>query len=194
MVCGPALDQSCDALPTHHSCVDAVPKKRGPKTDVLEALLKRVDGLEAKLKEKNAEDGTEPTAESSEAQTIESEDAGSAEASEPPPKRLASVSEKSLSRSAEAAFASVPPAPVYDCTPLNAQAETNRRCSEQPITATIPTETLINAYFTTGHGKPYFILDESAVRQRLQLGQCPQYLVDAMCSTVAKLVKHISPC
>lgn len=29
-----------------------MPKKRGPKTDVLEALLKRVDGLEAKLKEK----------------------------------------------------------------------------------------------------------------------------------------------
>jgi len=28
---------------------DAVPKKRGPKTDVLEALLKRVDGLERQL-------------------------------------------------------------------------------------------------------------------------------------------------
>jgi hypothetical protein len=42
--------------------VDAVPKKRGPKTDVLEALLKRVDGLEAKLKEKNAtESPTTPT-------------------------------------------------------------------------------------------------------------------------------------
>jgi hypothetical protein len=27
-----------------------VPKKRGPKTDVLEALLKRVDGLEKRLK------------------------------------------------------------------------------------------------------------------------------------------------
>jgi len=43
--------------------VDAVPKKRGPKTDVLEALLKRVDGLEAKLKEKKTEPLT-PTAES----------------------------------------------------------------------------------------------------------------------------------
>ena len=28
---------------------DAIPKKRGPKTDVLEALLKRVDGLEKRL-------------------------------------------------------------------------------------------------------------------------------------------------
>jgi hypothetical protein len=30
---------------------DAVPKKRGPKTDVLEALVKRIDGLEKKLSE-----------------------------------------------------------------------------------------------------------------------------------------------
>lgn len=30
--------------------IDAIPKKRGPKTDVLEALLKRVDGLERRLK------------------------------------------------------------------------------------------------------------------------------------------------
>lgn len=38
-----------------------MPKKRGPKTDVLEALLKRVDGLEAKLKEKNADSPTTPS-------------------------------------------------------------------------------------------------------------------------------------
>ena len=36
---------------TESSLIDAVPKKRGPKTDVLEALLKRVDGLERRLKE-----------------------------------------------------------------------------------------------------------------------------------------------
>lgn len=39
-----------------NSAADAVPKKRGPKTDVLEALLKRVDGLEAKLREKGEDD------------------------------------------------------------------------------------------------------------------------------------------
>lgn len=46
--------------------VDAVPKKRGPKTDVLEALLKRVDGLEQKLKEKKEDpssDDASPTQE-----------------------------------------------------------------------------------------------------------------------------------
>jgi len=35
---------------------DAVPKKRGPKTDVLEALLKRVDGLERRLKDEKKSD------------------------------------------------------------------------------------------------------------------------------------------
>ena len=49
---------------------DAVPKKRGPKTDVLEALLKRVDGLEAKLKEKK----TESTSSTSEGAAPESTD------------------------------------------------------------------------------------------------------------------------
>lgn len=46
----------------HLPCIDAVPKKRGPKTDVLEALLKRVDGLEAKLKEKKDQPGTTSSA------------------------------------------------------------------------------------------------------------------------------------
>lgn len=35
--------------------IDAIPKKRGPKTDVLEALLKRVNGLEKRLKDEGKE-------------------------------------------------------------------------------------------------------------------------------------------
>lgn len=38
---------------------DAVPKKRGPKTDVLEALLKRVDGLEKRLHSEKSESAIE---------------------------------------------------------------------------------------------------------------------------------------
>jgi hypothetical protein len=54
--------RSCANPPTPHADptpADAVPKKRGPKTDVLEALLKRVDGLEARLKDKKTEEGSE---------------------------------------------------------------------------------------------------------------------------------------
>ncbi|KAH8428830.1 transcription factor domain-containing protein [Aspergillus melleus] len=49
------LRPSCEACKVFQCpCVyDAVPKKRGPKTDVLEALLKRVDGLEKRLQDEN---------------------------------------------------------------------------------------------------------------------------------------------
>lgn len=47
----------------HGSCsdsiekgADAIPKKRGPKTDVLEALVKRVDGLEKQLRHEQDEE------------------------------------------------------------------------------------------------------------------------------------------
>lgn len=48
--------------------VDAVPKKRGPKTDVLEALLKRVNGLEKRLKD----EGKDPDEDTSETAVAES--------------------------------------------------------------------------------------------------------------------------
>lgn len=50
--------------------LDAIPKKRGPKTDVLEALLKRVDGLERRLKEeKKSHSPTEPALDAAESST-----------------------------------------------------------------------------------------------------------------------------
>ena len=45
-----------------------MPKKRGPKTDVLEALLKRVNGLEKRLKD----EGKDPDEDTSEAVVAES--------------------------------------------------------------------------------------------------------------------------
>lgn len=73
----------CRLLLTNTLDTDAVPKKRGPKTDVLESLLKRVDGLEAQLREKN--DQTSPTAVESTAQVTKEED----DPVEPAQKRIA---------------------------------------------------------------------------------------------------------
>jgi hypothetical protein len=77
--------------------LDAVPKKRGPKTDVLEALLKRVDGLEAKLKEKNAEAGSPTTPGTTGEATATSADGQSPTAAEPSNKRVAVDSNSSPS-------------------------------------------------------------------------------------------------
>jgi hypothetical protein len=57
--------------PRLHNPADAVPKKRGPKTDVLEALLKRVDGLEARLKDKK----TDQEGETSESAVVDAPEA-----------------------------------------------------------------------------------------------------------------------
>jgi hypothetical protein len=55
------LRPACEACQVFQCpCVyDAIPKKRGPKTDVLEALLKRVDGLEQKLKDSKKPGGND---------------------------------------------------------------------------------------------------------------------------------------
>ncbi|MCJ1398286.1 hypothetical protein MMC11_001483 [Xylographa trunciseda] len=52
------LRPTCEACTVFQcACIyDAIPKKRGPKTDVLEALLKRVDGLEKRLQDKKESD------------------------------------------------------------------------------------------------------------------------------------------
>lgn len=49
---------SCEACQVFNcACIyDAIPKKRGPKTDVLEALLKRVNGLEKRLEDEKKSD------------------------------------------------------------------------------------------------------------------------------------------
>lgn len=89
--------------------LDAVPKKRGPKTDVLEALLKRVDGLEAKLKEKNAED---PEGTASELQAAILEQVEAADNAEPAAKRQASEG-KSSPTASPSTIASKQSAPMY---------------------------------------------------------------------------------
>ncbi|KAF2117760.1 fungal-specific transcription factor domain-containing protein [Lophiotrema nucula] len=65
---------SCEACQVFACpCIyDAVPKKRGPKTDVLEALLKRVDGLEKRLHTEGKEDSATDT----EAAVIDTSDEG----------------------------------------------------------------------------------------------------------------------
>ncbi|CAI4212255.1 unnamed protein product [Parascedosporium putredinis] len=126
------LRPSCEACQVFQCpCIyDAVPKKRGPKTDVLEALLKRVDGLEAKLREKNA--SASPT------------------------------------------------------TPTTPGAR------DDSLPSALRTEALFDTYFTRFHAKPYYILDESSVRQRMQLNQLPSYLVHAVYAVAARFTLHPS--
>ncbi|KAK5663026.1 hypothetical protein OQA88_6441 [Cercophora sp. LCS_1] len=167
--------QSFPFLLVHRAHVrspDAVPKKRGPKTDVLEALLKRVDGLEAKLKEKKNEPET-PT----------SETALVAGADEP-------LSAASTSHTA----AEIRAGPSQsDATSRDDEAAEVSIVSPTEPSEPVPTvqpDALFDTYFTRFHAKPFYVLDESTLRQRLQLGQVPGYLIQAIYAVAARYTPH----
>ena len=41
-------------------------------------------------------------------------------------------------------------------------------------------DSLLETYFAKLHGKPFYLLDESAIRQRIQTNQLPDYLLMAI--------------
>ncbi|KAI0164330.1 hypothetical protein GGR52DRAFT_115334 [Hypoxylon sp. FL1284] len=156
------LRPSCEACQVFQCpCVyDAVPKKRGPKTDVLEALLKRVDGLEAQLKDKKG-DASPDTGTPSESGTVVPESP-----TEPKAKRIALDITRSTETDTESAL----------CSPS---------VISEPSSG-IRTDALLETYFSRFHAKPYYILDESSVRQRLQVNQLPDYLTHAIYAVAAR--------
>ncbi|RYP64851.1 hypothetical protein DL771_008566 [Monosporascus sp. 5C6A] len=174
------LRPACEACQVFQCpCIyDAVPKKRGPKTDVLEALLKRVDGLEARLKDqKNAD--TSPTTNETTSTTAEESTSGAdasatAEAGsvtlEPKPKRPALDTARAIDAPTETVGFS--PTATSERSPG------------------VQADALLDTYFTRFHAKPYHILDESSVRQRLQLNQIPDYLVHAVYAVGARYTPH----
>ncbi|KAJ4406184.1 hypothetical protein N0V82_010172, partial [Gnomoniopsis sp. IMI 355080] len=168
--------------------LDAVPKKRGPKTDVLEALLKRVDGLEAKLKEKKDQPGS-PTIET-----------GSAASTAPPAPvtqttspESSSSAKPSLGDTIEVKPKTKPAQPVIDTNRVVDMTESVLHTpspSSAPSPPGIQPDSLLDTYFSRFHAKPFYILDESTARQRLQLTQLPSFLVHAIYAVAARYTPH----
>ncbi|KAL4978134.1 type I 3-dehydroquinase-domain-containing protein [Aspergillus desertorum] len=137
---------------------DAVPKKRGPKTDVLEALLKRVDGLEKRLQD----DGTHPLSPASPVKPdipLPSSTSNSHPASHSHATHSHSHSHPHPQSHPAAFGLALPPAPY-----------TQGQGHPQP--GRVP-DAMLDAYFARLHGKPFFILDEASTRQRHASGQLP---------------------
>ena len=51
-------------------------------------------------------------------------------------------------------------------------------------------DALLDTYFNRFHAKPFYILDESTLRQRLQLNQVPGYLIHAIFAVAARYTLH----
>ncbi|KUJ15945.1 uncharacterized protein LY89DRAFT_648016 [Mollisia scopiformis] len=165
----PAHGIKCNRLrPTCEACqvfqcpciYDAVPKKRGPKTDVLEALLKRVDGLERRLKDEKKSHSSNNEGESAADKESSNGDAK--------PKRPQLDTTTVASETA-----------VYSPTPIS-----------EPSPPAVQPDVLLDTYFTRCHSKPYHILDETSTRQRIQLNQIPTYLLFAIYAVSARYTAH----
>lgn len=167
-------------LATQHqtdTLTDAVPKKRGPKTDVLEALLKRVDGLEARLKhekkseqEANADEGQSVSPDDSEPNTTSTISASVPHDAEPQQKRQRAPTIQAIALNSHSRDI-VPSPPLTSEPPIEAQ---------QGL--------LLDNYFTEFHGKPYHIVEEAAFRHRYHTKQLPSYLLKAMFAVAARYV------
>lgn len=58
--------------------------------------------------------------------------------------------------------------------------------NSEPSPPGVQPDALLDTYFSRFHSKPYHILDESSVRQRLQLNQLPNYLVHGIYAVAAR--------
>ncbi|KAK3326439.1 fungal transcriptional regulatory-like protein [Apodospora peruviana] len=169
------LRPACEACQVFQCpCIyDAVPKKRGPKTDVLEALLKRVDGLEAKLKEKKTDTGTmaaEGTpSDAGEGPSSAAQAAASVNGGEDTPNQPSTGTARGQG--------------------IRESPESSPNQQNEPSPRIEP-DALLDTYFTRFHAKPFFILDESTLRQRLQLNQVPRYLIHAVFAVAARYTLH----
>jgi hypothetical protein len=141
---------------------------------VLEALLKRVNGLEKRLKDENKPDTADDLA---------IDDSASTAPDAPETALEESTTGNATLQAAAAPRAEQSQGQMHNEIPL--QPVVVRRDSYAVATdgqAINPsfTDALIDTYFSRLHGKPYYILDEPATRQRWRDNQLPRYVVNAI--------------
>lgn len=167
---------SCEACQVFNcACIyDAVPKKRGPKTDVLEALLKRVNGLEKKMKDDKKPESPEnaPTQQPGGSEQV---DAGGDQME-------VAVEDGNAEETSRIDLAQPPPPAAV------VQRTTQYEGTREAIAFT---DALLDTFFSRLHDKPYYILDETATRNRLRDGHLPRYLVNAIHAVSIRYVPHL---
>lgn len=162
--------------------LDAVPKKRGPKTDVLEALLKRVDGLEKRLQCEsiitattttiNSKGPISPTSPTFPARERQGEDGFL--------RRDGIISthgqqQQQLQNNNGYGYG-------YGYHPFSTPSIMQQQ--QNPILS----DSVLNTYFARLHNKPFVILDEAATRQSYRLGQLPACLCMAVYAATLRWV------
>lgn len=144
-----------------------------------------MDGLEQKLKDQkksdalsNSEEPPTASVEDPGRKSESAESAGTATASSDSKSKRPVLDPPSGSRSSDG------PGEIAVYSPSVAASESSPG---------VQVDALLDTYFSRFHSKPYHILDESSVRQRLQLNQLPSYLEHAIYAVAARYVPPVSP-
>ncbi|KAK5715454.1 hypothetical protein LTR15_010098 [Elasticomyces elasticus] len=158
------------------TAVDAIPKKRGPKTDVLEALLKRVNGLEKRLKDEKKSDSPEPGESVGASSSLPDlhQEGNTPMTPEGPQQQQPAVGRTTFQQplqSAQHPQAQTPAVPAQEVSML--------------------ADALLNTYFARVHGAPFHILDEPATRQRLRDGSLPRFLMNSIYAVGIRYATHL---
>ncbi|EWC44776.1 hypothetical protein DRE_06414 [Drechslerella stenobrocha 248] len=166
--------KSCEVF--HCECVyDAVPRKRGPKTELLEDLLRRIGHLEKRLEDKNSGSGEDDIKTSDEPPaTADSNDSSSTVVISPPLTTATLLQTAKdgpgLSHGEEAVYFEQEVSELAP-TPISLDMDANF----------VPH--LVDVYFGRVNKKPYSYIHEKTFRGRVQDGSLPQHLLNAICAT-----------
>lgn len=192
---------------------DAIPKKRGPKTDMLEALLKRVDGLERRFQDeqklqppingsaiKNGDDSyKENRTNISDVNNVSVEEAQNVVATQ---NIISSRKQKkgSISSLNTNAFQSnhlgCDPSSKSILRDCNSQSIISRSGGQPPSMIHSQaydhvqslSDSTLNTFFSRINGKPFYFLDEATTRQRHRTGHLPVCLTTAIHAITTRYV------
>ena len=164
-----------------------MPKKRGPKTDVLEALLKRVNGLEKRLKDDDKRpESPHDTNDGEPSQPAQDHQ----EDAEPEP--TVQQTPSSYRPRDERQLKLLPAEPLLQYVALTFENWRSLILTSRSNRESIAfTDALLDTYFARIHSKPYYILDESNTRQRLRDGLLPRFLINAIHAVSIRYVPHL---
>ncbi|KAL5629721.1 hypothetical protein BROUX41_001327 [Berkeleyomyces rouxiae] len=198
------LTPACEACQIfQYECVyDAVPKKRGPKTEVVDETTKRTKRTKL-VKAIENEKSAKHASPNGFVETLAAERDGT---SDPeislhrttvpctrefrPSKRRATMAIKVNSEKEMAAALS----PTNLSCQSHAFSYTSRGLSTSPASedeyTSVQAQSLLDTYFQRFHGKPYKIVDETLIRQKAQTGKIPAYLLNAICAVAWRHTHH----
>ncbi|KAF3218282.1 hypothetical protein TWF106_007644 [Orbilia oligospora] len=159
---------SCEVF--HCECIyDAVPRKRGPKTELLEDLLRRIGHLEKRLEDGKGSGEEDKTSD----ELAQAEANGHTAALVTPPSATAShpTREEPGLKHEEENVIMEQELPELAPTPISVDMDANY----------VPH--LVDVYFTRVNKKPHSYIHEKTFRGRIHDGSVPQHLLNAICAT-----------